>query len=115
MAFFAVVAAGIVWLFYSSAAMAPEETMSGIWEAESLSSDVSQGDRAEALYRLGLHREQMGDWDGAMEAYHRLLTELPYEEIDYGFRQDEARWHYRALLERAGRGEIRLGRSWPAH
>lgn len=121
-AFFALLA-GIVAVLYQGAATPPEATLhgrAGEWERTAASADAPIGDRAEALYRLGLHRERMGDWDGAMEAYHRLLTEIPYlpsdtEAISWGFRQDEARWRYRDLLRRAGEGEIRLEKTWPPH
>lgn len=118
-ALFFVFVAGVVWVIYSAAATPPERTMAGIWETQSNDREASLRDRAEALYRLGMHHERKGEYDDAMEAYGRLLDEIPYvnEEtsaISWGFRHDEARWAYRALLTRASSGEIHLERSWPS-
>jgi hypothetical protein len=105
-------------LLYWAAATPPEATMAGVWEKTAAEPAAPVGDRAEALYRLGLHRERHGDHDGAMEAYHRLLTEVPYvpdetEAVAWGAKHDEARWRYREILRRAAAGEVRLGRTWP--
>lgn len=110
----------VLAVIFFEAAFAPEEgEMPAYWAERAVDSAASHRARAEALYRLGLHRERFGDYDGAMEAYERLLTEVPYvptetAAIDWGFRQDEARLRHREILARAARGEIELKRSWPA-